>query len=303
MVEVLCIGHASYDISLFLESFPEENIKSETTEYLEGGGGPAANAAYLLTKWGISCGFAGLIGEDRYGINVIEEFKSAGTDISCLEVRENYSTPLSIIMVNKSNGSRTIINRKSQLSNMNVNIKALGKLQPKVLLFDGHELNASLEAMKIYPDAQTILDAGSLRDSTRILAQTVDYLVASERFAASFSEVKSLDVDNYKKCFNNLAQLNESNVVITLGEKGLLYSSKGDVHHMSAFKADVLDTTGAGDVFHGTFVYGVLKGMEYEKTLELASIAAAMSVQVRGARNSIPDLNLCLNKLNNIRFS
>ncbi len=302
MIEVLCIGHASYDISLFLESFPEENIKSETTEYIEGGGGPAANAAYLLTKWGVSCGFAGLIGNDRYGTNVVDEFTNAGTEISCLEVRKDYSTPLSIIMVNKSNGSRTIINRKSQLSSMNVDSKALGELRPNVLLFDGHEMNASKQAMKMYPQAVTILDAGSLRDSTRILAQMVDYLVASERFAASLSGVKALNPGNYENCFNNLAELNKKNVVITLGERGLLYGSKGNIHLMHAYKAEVLDTTGAGDVFHGAFAYGILNGIEYEKTLKLASIAAAMSVEAKGARNSIPDLAACLYKLNNTSF-
>ena len=111
-VDVLCIGHASYDLSVFVESFPMEDSKCETPELLESGGGPAANAAYLLSAWGVRCGFAGLIGMDRYGQRIQEEFESVGTDISLLERRPGHATPVSMIVINKQNGSRTIVNRK-----------------------------------------------------------------------------------------------------------------------------------------------------------------------------------------------
>jgi len=93
--EVLCIGHAAYDVSMFVEKFPEEDTKTETAESLESGGGPAANAAYLLSKWGVRCAFAGLVGDDPYGRRILEEFKAAGTDTSLLELRPRHATPVS----------------------------------------------------------------------------------------------------------------------------------------------------------------------------------------------------------------
>src|SRR5580765_2129927 len=121
-VEVLCVGHAAFDVCLFVKDFPLENSKSEIHDLEESGGGPAANAAYLLSSWGISSAFAGVIGDDRYGMQVQREFQSVGTNISLLEIRRGHSTPFSIIIVNRQNGSRTIINRKAPTAPMPLNI-------------------------------------------------------------------------------------------------------------------------------------------------------------------------------------
>ena len=74
--DVLCIGHAAYDVSLFVDGYPQENSKCETDELLEACGGPAANAAYLLSSWGMTCGFAGLVGDDVYGRRIRDELIS-----------------------------------------------------------------------------------------------------------------------------------------------------------------------------------------------------------------------------------
>jgi sulfofructose kinase len=66
-IDVLCIGHACFDLSASVESFPRENSKCETGELRESGGGPAANAAYLLSLWGVPCALAGVVGDDEYG--------------------------------------------------------------------------------------------------------------------------------------------------------------------------------------------------------------------------------------------
>ena len=71
-IDVLCVGHAAYDISVFVDQYPLENSKCETEDLLEDGGGPAANAAYLLSKWNVACAFAGLVGDDLYGQRVAD---------------------------------------------------------------------------------------------------------------------------------------------------------------------------------------------------------------------------------------
>src|SRR5215471_5810391 len=111
--EVLCIGQATVDVITFVESFPAENSKCEIRDLIESGGGPAANVAYLLSSWGVCCAFAGVVGDDRFGYQIQQEFSSVGTDLSLLETRPGYKTPLSVIVVNEQNGSRTIINRKA----------------------------------------------------------------------------------------------------------------------------------------------------------------------------------------------
>ena len=140
-MDVLCIGHASWDISVFLDGYPAENSKWEIHAMLECGGGPAANAAYLLSQWGVSCGLAASIGADTYGDRIAEEFLAAGADIAWLDRNPANVTPVSVILVNQRNGSRTIINRKaaSRDGPLKLSTELLRGSAPRVLLFDGHE--------------------------------------------------------------------------------------------------------------------------------------------------------------------
>ena len=291
-VELLAIGHASYDLTLFVDEFPTENSKLEIHEMMEHGGGPAANAAYLLSLWTVGCGFAGLLGKDPYGQRVVDEFRSLGTDLSLTEVRPGYATPLSLILVNTRNASRTIVNRKEKGA-LQLNPSQLAALDPRILLFDGHEPEASHTTLNALPRAVSILDAGSLRPGTEELAAKVDYLVSSERFAIQVTGLPSLSDERTRRealdKLKNLARRGAT-VVITLGEQGLIYEENAERCHFPAFPVEPVDTTGAGDTFHGAFAYGILQGLPLERVLRLASMAAALSVQRRGGRPSIPTL-------------
>jgi sugar/nucleoside kinase (ribokinase family) len=80
-------------------------------------------------------------------------------------------------------------------------------------------------------------------------------------------------------------------IVVTLGERGLIFDAAGVCRHLPAYTARPVDTTGAGDVFHGAFAYANLRGLPLELTLKVASLAAELSVQERGGRRSIPALD------------
>src|ERR1700722_3790236 len=129
-VELLAIGLVSYDLSLFVDEFPRENSKLETYEMIEQGGGPAANAAYLLSLWGMNCGFAGLVGDDIHGQRMLDEFKRIGTDLTLTEIRHDHATAFSVILVNTKNGSRTIVNRKAAGGALRLNPTRLREINP-----------------------------------------------------------------------------------------------------------------------------------------------------------------------------
>lgn len=116
-INVLCIGHAAYDLSMLVPSYPTEKSKLEIREFRECGGGPAANGAFLLALWGVVSSFAGLVGNDEYGRRVLAALKAARVDTTLLELRDGYNTPFSVIVVS-SNASNTIINRKSDASDV-----------------------------------------------------------------------------------------------------------------------------------------------------------------------------------------
>src|SRR5579859_2930787 len=270
-ISALCIGHASYDLCMVVPDYPAENSKTETERLVESGGGPAANAAWLLASWGIPTALAATMGDDSYGERSLRELRDAGVDCRRVKQVPGHPTPVSFIISNHSSGSRTIINRKAPAEDLELPEQVLNGLQPKLLLFDGHEPKASLQAIKAFPNAITVLDAGSLRDGTRLLARQVHYLVSSERFAAQVTREKDL-VGNWKSCLAQLRQFNQNVVVVTLGECGLIYDDGQRSGQLPALKVDARDTTAAGDIFHGAFAFALLEKMELRQALRFATV-------------------------------
>jgi sulfofructose kinase len=270
-----------------VDGYPAENSKAETELLIESGGGPAANAAWLLASWGVPAALAAVMGEDDYGRRALGELQQAGVDCRFVELRPNCLTPVSAIITNRSNGSRTIVNRKT--GSLDWSGDMFPGLSPGLLLFDGHELAASLAAMRAFPSATTVLDAGSLREGTRELASRVNYLVCSQRFAAQVTGEADVRT-HWQECVRRMRELNRGVAVVTLGEHGLAFDDGTELGRLPALPVKAADTTAAGDVFHGAFAYAVLQGMSLSETLRLAMTAAGLSVQRFGSRPSIPML-------------
>jgi len=287
--DALCVGHASFDLCMTVDAFPTVNSKAETSALIESGGGPAANAAWLLGRWGVPTALAALVGDDAYGRRARAELQEAGVSCPFLELRPGHVTPVSLIIVNRSPGSRTIINRKGPASPFNLSPEEASAIQPKLLLFDGHELEASLTAMATFPSAITLLDAGSRREGTEMLARRVQYLVCSERFAVQTTGEKDV-ITHWRACLDRLHALNGQVVVVTLGGQGLIFTDGRVQGRMPALAVQPVDTTAAGDVFHGALAYALLEGMDLEPALHLATVAAGLSVQKVGGRPSTPEL-------------
>lgn len=295
-VDALCVGHAAWDLYMYVSGYPAENSKSETDLLMESGGGPAANAAWLLRRWGVPTGLAALVGQDDYGNRVLKELTAAEVDCQWVEQREDHATPVSFIVVNRATGSRTVINRKAPASPLQLERGRLQGMAPQLLLFDGHELDASLAALQAFPSAVSVLDAGSVREGTSVLAGKVRYLVCSERFAVQVTEEREVWA-NRSSCLRRLRDLYGTAVAVTLGAAGCIFEGDEDVGHISALPVKAVDTTAAGDIFHGAFAYGLLRGLSLRKSLELATVAAGCSVERLGGRPSTPELETVLERL------
>jgi len=256
---------------------------------LESGGGPAANAAWLLARWGVPTAMAGVVGEDEYGRRILAELRQGGVECSLMQTRPGYSTPVSFIIANRANGSRTIINRRAAAQGLEWPSQKPAQLQPRLLLFDGHEPGASLAALEAFPSAVSVLDAGTLREGTELLSRRVDYLVCSERFAAQVTGSDEVEA-HWQSCLQQLQARNGKVAVVTLGEQGLAFSDGRQQARLPALPVQAVDTTAAGDIFHGAFVFGLAREMELCRALRLATIAAGLSVQRPGGRPSTPEL-------------
>ena len=295
-MKYLAIGHASYDITFRLDKFPIENTKQRVKKHIDCGGGPASNAGYLLALWNQSVSFQGVVGNDYYGNKIKEEFTRAGVDTTYLELVEGFDTMLSFILANSTNASRTILTSqddvvpKCSLSNDN---------KYDVILVDGEEEEMSKKILLNNKEAVKIIDAGSFKPGTVNLCPYVDYLVCSKNFALDYTKLEyDGSMESLIKIHNKLTDDFHNTVVITLEDKGCFTKIDEEYKLIPSIKVKSVDTTGAGDIFHGAFTYFITHNYSLLDTCRLSNITGALSTLRVGGRYSIPNLEAVLERSN-----
>ena len=281
-VDVICVGHASYDLVFAVDHHPDADEKTFAEKFISCGGGPAANAAVTVSRLGLKSAFAGYLGNDFYGRRHLEELDRAAVNTD-LVVRGDSPTPLSAIFV-KPDGRRTVVNYKGETAPLPADSMDFSGWHPRVILFDGHEPEVSPALMKAIEGRGilTVLDAGSVHRGSLILLEQVDYAVVSQKFARECTGKKDPQQAAVK-----LSQYCPA-VVITLGEAGLVWKNADGSGSLPADSIDAVDTTGAGDAFHGAFAAGLACGKPWEELLTYAAAVAALCCTKYGARPSIP---------------
>ena len=277
-LDVLCVGHAAYDHVFSVPHHPAVDEKLFADCLIGCGGGPAANAAVTIRRLGYRSAFAGYLGNDIHGQAHHDELLGEGVDTQFV-LRGKAPTPVSAVLV-KPDGSRALVCHKGETRALaEADIDFTG-LQAAVLLFDGHEPALSHGLLDL--SVPKVLDAGSLHAGTESLMFRVDYLVGSEKFARQW-----LGEDDPERAVRLLAERSPA-VVITLGERGLIWRKGGESGHLPAFSVSSVDSTGAGDAFHGAFAAALSAGMAWPELLRFASAAGAACCEVLGARPGLP---------------
>lgn len=288
-MKAICVGHSTFDTTLPVDEFPKENVKMRIKEHIECGGGPASNGAYLLAKWGIDTTIASVVGNDYYGERVLDDFKKIGANYQYLEFKDGHSTSSSYIIANMSNGSRTaIISKKPPIRRLEQTINEKYDL----ILVDGEHPETAKEVLLNNPQAISVLDAGRLNDDTRELGKLVTYVICSHDFAEEFTNKKTdkNDINSLIEIYEEIKAYFKTNVIITLEADGSFTEINNNYRIIPSIKVKAIDSTGAGDIFHGAFTYFI--GMNYtlEDAIKYSSISGAISVTRIGSRYSIPSL-------------
>lgn len=285
---IVCVGQAAWDVVLPIHQPLIENQKYRIYDSSESIGAPACNAAALLGKWNEPVRFIGRVGKDGAGEKILKTLSSLQVDISSVYIDECFTTPISYIVVNQQNASRTIFNLPGQLSEFKLDHQ---DKHGDVILFDGHDLDASRQVLKCYPEAITMLDGGSYNEVTDELARVVDYVVCSADFARQCLNQTIHDIKQGYEAYHKLKKIYSGQIILTLGELGCIYEDELGIHHLPAYQVDAIDTTGAGDIFHGAFAYGLAHKMSLAVNCRFSSTVAGISVTRLGAYTSIPSLD------------
>lgn len=286
-MKYVCIGHSTYDITLPVNEYPKENIKYRIPFKIECGGGPASNGGYLLAKWGMDTTMISVVGNDNYGNKIIKDFEKIGANIDYLEKKEGYETSSSYIIANLSNGTRTVLTHKKEPIN---SVSKEINLQADVILVDGEHPNTALEVLNKNPNAISILDAGRLNDSTKIIGQKVTYLICSKDFAEEFTnqKIENKNIEQLTNIHQQLWEYFKTNIIITLEATGSFTKIDEEYQIIPSISVKAIDTTGAGDIFHGAFTYFITNGYSLKESIRKASITSGISVTRIGSRYSIP---------------
>ena len=294
-MKFVCIGHSTYDITLPVEAFPEENKKIRIPKHIECGGGPASNGAYLLAKWGMDTTMVSVVGDDYYGHQIIKEYEEVGVNTRYVEVNENHRTSSSYIIANTSNGTRTILSSKKQaIRRLRMPVS---DIIADVILIDGEHPESAYEIFMNNPDAISVIDAGRLNDETRFLGKKATFVICSKDFAEDFAgeEINIENINRLIEIHKKLEEYYETCVIITLEAAGSFAKIDGEYQIVPSVKVTAIDSTGAGDIFHGAFTYFIANGYSLIDSIHYASITSAISVTRIGSRFSIPTLEEVLN--------
>ncbi|PXA04294.1 carbohydrate kinase [Coraliomargarita sinensis] len=282
-MDVLCAGYACVDINFKAKHHPVPDEKLRAIDMHSCGGGPAANAAVAIARLGGQAGFAGYLGNDAFGEAHLSELRKEGVDCSGISRGES-PTPIACVTI-KPDGQRSIVDYFPAQSTAPEDAASLKKQAAKVLLIDGHQplLSARLldEAREL--GIPSLLDAGSVHDGTLMLYNKVDYLITSEKFAREMS--KEDDPRLALAALDGAAPF----IACTWGEDGVYWQDDDGQHHMPAFDIEAVDTTGAGDAFHGAFALGLAEGLGVRDNLRRASATAALTCLKNGARSALPN--------------
>ncbi len=292
-MKILSVGQSTLDISLPLDQDIKENEKFRVYDKLEAPGGPSTTASILLGHWGEDVTLMSRLGNDMYGRNIADFLLNANVKHNRIPCA-GFETPISVILTNKRNGNRTIFNCPGIIEVSELSIED----EYPIFLTDAHEPEIAHRYIDQHPTVISVLDAGGYREATVELAKRVTWLVASESFAFGHSSVK-IDLNDpitWEQMFAKLHELNP-HPVVTLGERGCLYEINGKIKHLPSYPVHAIDTNGAGDVFHGAFVYGLAHDLPLEEMLKLASMTSSIHVTRRGGSLSIPNLQEVLDAL------
>lgn len=294
-MKILCLGQSAYDITIPVTEYPIENRKYRVHDVYECGGGSSNNSAYLLAKWNDEVYLASTIGHDDYGKNIKEELKNIGVDITYFEEKENIKTTISYIINNKNTGTRTIITNRS--NDMKFSSNHVIDIKPDVILVDGNDYEMSMKILNENKDAIKIIDAGNMKDGIVELSKLCDYVVCSNDFAREYSGINFdyTDINKIYEVYDKVANDFNGKLVITLEHLGSLTKIDNEFKLVPSIKVESIDSTGAGDIYHGAFTHFIAHGYSLLDTMRYANIAGALSVKEIGSKNSMPKLEDVLN--------
>ncbi len=292
-MDVIGVGISTLDFLLRVPSLEKVTEGCRLIDFDKQGGGVVATAMVTLSRLGAKTGIITAVGNDEYGVEIIEGLKKEGVDTSHVKVLKNHRSITVFVLVDGKTGERRFLPLR-QIEDLELNEDDLRYIRSaKILHTDLAFPNASLKALKEakHSNVLTSLDLGwwtiEVEEVFEDLIGYVDIFIPTKEVA-----LKITNANNPLDAAKILLEMGPKVVGITMGSEGSLCITKDKIIIKEAFKVAVVDTTGAGDVYHGAFLYGLLKKWRLEDVVCFANAVAAMKCMKLGGRAGIPNLDM-----------
>ncbi len=283
-VDLVGVGLNATDTIIPLAEFPVCGSKVEYRHETVMQGGQAATTVVACQTWGMRTRYVGKLGDDDAARLHARAFARAGVDAKLITV-DDAASPRSLILVDGS-GERTVLCRRDERLILQPHeLRREWIERARVLHVDGYDTAAATLAAGWAREANipVTADLDEIYPGVEALIENIDYLIVSRDFPC-----RLMAEDDLRSALRKMQErFGCLLTAATLGPDGVLAWDGREFHFSSAYEVPVVDTTGAGDIFHAGFIYGLLQGWELERQLEFACAAAAMNCMAEGARGGI----------------
>ncbi len=283
-VDLVGVGLNATDTLIPLANYPVRGSKVEYRAATVMPGGQVATTMVACQTWGLRTRYVGKLGDDSAAQLHREAFAKVGVEAQLIEVA-GADSPRSLILVDDG-GERTVLCRRDErLILQPEDLKREWIVNARAMHVDGYDTAAATLAARWAHDAgiPVIADLDEPYPGVQELIENVDHLIVSRDFPCRLMADSDLESALRRMQLRYGCKLTAA----TLGEDGVLAWDGKTLHHCAAYRVPVVDTTGAGDIFHAGFIYGLLQGWPLERQLDFACAAAAINCMASGARGGI----------------
>ena len=295
--DLVGLGANASDVLIRIPRHPAPDEKVRYSGFDHAIGGQTAVALAIASSFGYRCAYHGGVGDDEEGARIVAGLREMGLDIEGLKVRQGGNSQVAFILVDEKTANRTILWGRSEGMVLRPEEICRDRIEAGRIFFTDAQnpLSAATAAVWAKEAGMTVIaDLEPLRPGIGRFLPLIDILIAEEAFPQRATGASDL-ADSLPVLVERTAG---ALVMVTRGKAGVTVHLDGINHDFPAYAVEAVNTTGAGDVFHGAFAVACLKGMPLVEAIDFSQAAAALKCAHPGA---IADLEIDSEKIEQFR--